>query len=67
VRPLVLPSSGQGGRASANQSLLVSVHEDDTVVISPPLRVGRPAPTRQSVEQTRAERSFDAPFPEDTV
>jgi AraC-like DNA-binding protein len=36
-----------------NESLLVSVHEEgDAVVISPVLKVGRPVPTRQSVELT---------------
>ncbi len=36
-----------------NESLLVSLHEEeDTVVISPVLKVGRPVPTRQSVELT---------------
>jgi len=36
-----------------NESLLVSLHEEgDDVVISPVLRVGRPVPTRQSVELT---------------
>jgi hypothetical protein len=36
-----------------NESMLVNLHEDeDTLVISPVLRVGRPVPTRQSVELT---------------
>jgi len=36
-----------------NESLLVTLHEEeDAIVISPVLRVGRPVPTRQSVELT---------------
>jgi len=36
-----------------NESMMVNLHEDeDTLVISPVLRVGRPVPTRQSVELT---------------
>ena len=36
-----------------NESLLVSLREsEDTVIISPVLKVGRPMPTRQSVELT---------------